>query len=38
MPKGTVVLVPFPFTDVSGNKVRPCVILVFRRAFANRHA
>ncbi|MCA9359074.1 type II toxin-antitoxin system PemK/MazF family toxin [Candidatus Kaiserbacteria bacterium] len=25
--KGTVVLVPFPFTDLSGNKVRPGVII-----------
>ena len=25
--KGTVILVPFPFTDLSGNKVRPAVIV-----------
>lgn len=25
--KGTVILVPFPFTDLSGNKVRPAVII-----------
>jgi mRNA interferase MazF len=25
--KGTVILVPFPFTDLSGNKVRPALII-----------
>ena len=25
--KGTVVLVPFPFTDLSGSKVRPAIIV-----------
>ncbi len=25
--KGTIILVPFPFTDLSGQKVRPAVIL-----------
>jgi mRNA interferase MazF len=25
--KGTLVLVPFPFTDLSGNKVRPALIV-----------
>ncbi|MEK7614590.1 MAG: type II toxin-antitoxin system PemK/MazF family toxin [Patescibacteria group bacterium] len=27
MPKGTIVLVPFPFTDLSGQKVRPALAL-----------
>jgi mRNA interferase MazF len=25
--KGTLILVPFPFTDLSGNKVRPALII-----------
>jgi mRNA interferase MazF len=29
--KGTVVLVPFPFTDLSGNKVRPALIVSARK-------
>lgn len=28
MAKGDIILIPFPFTDLTGNKLRPAVILV----------
>ena len=28
MKKGDIILIPFPFTDVSGNKIRPAVVLL----------
>jgi len=30
--KGSVILTPFPFTDLSGNKVRPAVVISHRLA------
>ena len=27
MKRGTVILTPFPFTDLTGNKVRPAIII-----------
>ena len=28
MTKGDIILIPFPFTDLSGNKLRPAVVLI----------
>jgi mRNA interferase MazF len=27
MKKGSVILIPFPFTDLKGSKIRPAVVL-----------
>ena len=32
MNKGDVVLIPFPFTDLSGNKTRPAIVLADRES------
>src|ERR1051325_11052063 len=35
MTRGTIVLTPFPFTDLSGNKLRPALVVTPTNRFGN---
>ena len=35
MKKGSIILIPFPFTDLRGSKVRPAVVLCKKDKFSS---